>query len=92
MVRSKIVADGLHDNTFDVTNCGVHVNATEFNSLADNPDTVIVDMRNHYESEIGHFKNAICPDVDTFREELMVVKDLLKDKKDKNLLMYCTGG
>jgi UPF0176 protein len=70
----------------------VHVNADEFNALADNSNTIIVDMRNHYESEVGHFKNAICPDVDTFREELQVVKDLLADKKDKNLLMYCTGG
>jgi len=92
LVRSKIVADGLNDSTFDASNCGVHVNADQFNTLADNLDTIIVDMRNHYESEVGHFKNAICPDVDTFREELQVVKELLDTKKDKNLLMYCTGG
>jgi UPF0176 protein len=92
LVRKKIVADGLNDVTFDVTNCGVHVNAVEFNRLADDPNTVIVDMRNHYESEIGHFKNAICPDVDTFRDELKVVEELLHNQKDKNLLMYCTGG
>ena len=50
-------------------------------------------MRNHYESEIGHFKNAICPDVDTFRDSLDVIETKLKDhKEDKNLLMYCTGG
>ncbi|MFM8911717.1 MAG: rhodanese-related sulfurtransferase [Flammeovirgaceae bacterium] len=92
LVRNKIVADGLHDETFDVTDKGTHVNAKEFNSLAENPNTVIVDMRNHYESEVGHFKNAICPDVDTFREELKVVEDMLQTEKDKNLLMYCTGG
>jgi UPF0176 protein len=92
LVRKKIVADGLDDATFDVTNCGVHVKAEEFNKLADDPNTILVDMRNHYESEVGHFKNAICPDVDTFREELQVVEDLMKDQKDKNLLMYCTGG
>lgn len=92
LVRKKIVADGLNDSTFDVTQCGKHVNAKEFNTLAENPNTVIVDMRNHYESEVGHFKNAICPDVDTFREELKVVEDMLHDQKDKNLLMYCTGG
>lgn len=92
LVRKKIVADGLNDSTFDVTQCGTHVNAKEFNTLAENPNTVIVDMRNHYESEVGHFKNAICPDVDTFREELKVVEDMLHDQKDKNLLMYCTGG
>jgi len=92
LVRKKIVADGLDNSSFDVTNSGVHVNAEEFNKLAEDPDTVIVDMRNHYESEVGHFKHAICPDVDTFREELQIVEDLMKDQKDKNLLMYCTGG
>jgi UPF0176 protein len=92
LTRKKIVADGLDDATFDVTDCGTHVNAFEFNRLASDPNTVIVDMRNHYESEVGHFKNAICPDVDTFREELNVVEELMREQKDKNLLMYCTGG
>lgn len=92
LVRKKIVADGLDDNSFDVTNTGVHVNAIEFNKLAESPDTLIVDMRNHYESEVGHFKGAICPDVDTFREELQIVEDLMTEHKDKKLLMYCTGG
>jgi len=92
LVRKKIVADGLDDSSFDVTDSGVHVNAKEFNALANDPNTVIVDMRNHYESEVGRFKNAICPDVDTFRQELQVAEDLMKDQKDKNLLMYCTGG
>jgi UPF0176 protein len=50
-------------------------------------------MRNHYESEIGHFQNAITPDVDTFRESLPIIeKDLSNYKENKNLLMYCTGG
>lgn len=92
LVRKKIVADGLDDSTFDVTNQGVHVNAQEFNQLAADPNTMIIDMRNHYESEVGHFKNAILPDVDTFREELQVAEDLMNEYKDKNLLMYCTGG
>jgi UPF0176 protein len=92
LVRKKIVADGLNDSTFDVTNAGVHVNAVEFNRLSQDQDTILVDMRNHYESEVGHFKNAIRPDADTFRQELQMVEDLMKDQKDKNLLMYCTGG
>lgn len=91
-VRDKIVADGLNDESFDVTNKGVHLNAQEFNELTQKPDTILVDMRNHYESEVGHFKNAICPDVDTFRDELPLVVDMLKDKKDKDIVMYCTGG
>ena len=92
-VRDKIVADGLNDKTFDVTNKGIHVGAAQFNELIEDPNTLLVDMRNHYESEIGHFKNAITPDVDTFRESLDIIEADLKDHKDdKNLVMYCTGG
>lgn len=92
-VRKKIVADGLNDETFDVTNKGVHVGAERFNELIEDDKTVLVDMRNHYESEIGHFKNAVTPDVDTFRESLDIIEDDLKEhKEDKNLVMYCTGG
>lgn len=91
-VRSKIVADGLKDGTFDVTNVGKHLSAKAFNRAMNDPDSVVVDMRNHYESEVGHFENAICPEVDTFREELPEVEKLLKDKKDKKVLLYCTGG
>ncbi len=92
-VRHKIVADVLNDDTFDVTNKGVHVDAKKFNYLIEDENTVLVDMRNHYESEIGHFKNAVTPDVDTFRESLDIIEDDLKaHKEDKNLVMYCTGG
>jgi UPF0176 protein len=92
-VRPKIVADGLNDATFDVTNKGVHVDAEKFNELIEDPNTVLVDMRNHYESEIGHFKNAVTPDVDTFRDSLDIIERDLKDhKEDKKLVMYCTGG
>ena len=92
-VRKKILADGLNDKTFDVTNKGVHLNAAKFNELIEDPDTILVDMRNHYESEIGHFKNAITPDVDTFRDSLDIIeKDLEAFKEDKKLVMYCTGG
>ncbi|MFD2698031.1 rhodanese-related sulfurtransferase [Mesonia sediminis] len=92
-VRDKILADGLDDKTFDVTKKGEHVNAIKFNELISNPDTVLVDMRNHYETEIGHFQGAITPDVDTFRESLPIIEDDLKDfKEEKNLVMYCTGG
>jgi UPF0176 protein len=91
-VRKKIVADGLDDSTFDPGDTGKYLSAEEFNQLTDDPNTILVDMRNHYESEVGHFEGALLPDVDTFREELQVAEDLLKDNKDKNLVMYCTGG
>lgn len=91
-VRDKIVADGLDDESFDVTRRGRHLSAEEVNELMENPDTIVVDMRNHYESEVGHFEGAICPDVETFREALPIVEKMLEDKKDHPIIMYCTGG
>ncbi len=91
-IRNKIVADGLNDDTFDVTKRGKHLSAKEYNELVADPNTLIVDMRNHYESEVGYFERAIRPDVETFREALPVVEDMLKEDKDKNIIMYCTGG
>jgi UPF0176 protein len=91
-VRPKIVADGLDENAFDVTNVGNHLTAREFNDAMENEETIVVDMRNHYESEVGKFVGALCPDADTFREELPLVIEELKDKKDKKIIMYCTGG
>lgn len=91
-VRDKIVVDGIDDPAFNPSDTGTHLDAENWNRLSDDPDTVVVDMRNHYESEVGHFDNAITPDAATFREELPMVADLLADKKDKNILMYCTGG
>ena len=92
-IRDKIVADGLGNDEYNLKNNGIHVNASEFNELLNDKNTIAIDMRNHYESEIGHFKNAICPDVDTFRESLPIInKKYSKHKKDKKILMYCTGG
>ncbi|MEL6673201.1 MAG: rhodanese-related sulfurtransferase [Bacteroidota bacterium] len=91
-VRPKILADGLTDETFDVTKKGVHLDAESFNEITEQEGTVLIDMRNHYETEVGHFENAICPDVDTFRDSLPVILDMLEDKKDQPLVMYCTGG
>jgi len=91
-VRKKIVSDGINDPDFDVTRIGKHLKAEEFNSITDKDDVIIVDMRNHYESEVGHFEHAILPDVVSFREQLPMVAEMLKDKKDKPVVMYCTGG
>jgi len=91
-VRPKLVADGLDDGAFDVTNVGTHLSGVDFHKAMDNPDTIVVDMRNYYESEIGRFEGAICPEADTFREEMEIVVDLLKEQKEKKVLLYCTGG
>jgi UPF0176 protein len=91
-VRDKIVADGITDPSFDMNNKGKYVNAEEFNNLTDDPNTVVVDMRNHYEYEVGHFENAIEVPSDTFREQLPMSADMLENDRDKNIIMYCTGG
>lgn len=91
-VKDKIVADGLDDASFDVTKTGEYLTAREMNEYIDDPDAIIVDMRNGYESEVGNFEKAITPDVDTFREELKIAPEILKVHKNKKIALYCTGG
>ena len=91
-VKKNIVADGLEFGEYDIENIGKHLTAADFNAAMNNPETVVVDMRNQYESEIGHFDGAMCHDVDTFRDQLPMVADDIADKKHKKLLLYCTGG
>ncbi|MEI7063536.1 rhodanese-related sulfurtransferase [Dickeya chrysanthemi] len=91
-VRDRIVADGIDDDSFDPTRVGQYLNAEDINRMVDEPDTLFVDMRNHYEYEVGHFENAIEVPSDTFREQLPMAVDMLADARDKNIVMYCTGG
>lgn len=91
-IRTQIVADGLTMGDYDIENVGTHLSAQEFNEAMEQGDAIVVDMRNHYESEIGHFEHAMTPKVDTFREELPLVAETLKGQEDKKLLLYCTGG
>ena len=90
--RSKIVADGIEDPNFSMENKGNYVNAVQMNELLNSPETIVIDMRNHYEYEVGHFVNAIEIPSDTFREQLPMAAEMMKEKKDKNIIMYCTGG
>ncbi len=91
-VRDKIVADGIRDQSFSMEKKGHYVDAEQMNELMNDPETVVIDMRNHYEYEVGHFENAVEIPSDTFREQLPMAVDMMKDKKDKNIIMYCTGG
>ena len=91
-VRQKIVADGITDPAFSMKKKGKYVNALQMNELLQNEDTVVIDMRNHYEYEVGHFEKAIEIPSDTFREQLPMVVEMMQDKKEKNIIMYCTGG
>lgn len=91
-IRTKIVADGLPDTEIDFSDVGKHIDAVELNAALDDPNTIIIDMRNHYESEVGRFENALCPDVDTFRDALPKAVEMVEDKKDHKIILYCTGG
>jgi UPF0176 protein len=91
-VRDKIVADGITDPAFNMGRKGKYVDAADFNRLTDDPATIVVDMRNHYEYEVGHFDKAIEIPSDTFREQLPISAEMLKNKKESPIIMYCTGG
>ncbi len=91
-VRDKVVADGIEDPSFDPSRTGKYLSAREYNTLTEQAGTIVVDMRNHYEYEVGHFENAIEVPSDTFREQLPMAVDMLQEHKDKNIVMYCTGG
>jgi len=91
-VRKRIVADGIQDPSFDMRNKGRYVNAEEFNSLTADPDTVVIDMRNHYEFEVGHFKDAVEVPSDTFRQQLPMAVEMMQEDRERNIIMYCTGG
>ena len=91
-VRNKIVADGIDDLSFNPSNTGKYLSAKDYNKLSEQANTIVVDMRNSYEYEVGRFKNAVKVPAATFREQLPMAVEMLKDYKDKNIVMYCTGG
>ena len=91
-VRHKIVADGITDPGFSMEKKGRYVNAEQMNELMEKKDTIVIDMRNHYEYEVGHFTKALEIPSDTFREQLPMAVDMMKENRDKNIIMYCTGG
>lgn len=91
-VRHKIVADGIEDPDFSMAKKGQYVDAAGFNHLTNDPNTVVIDMRNHYEYEVGHFESAKEIPSDTFREQLPMAAELLEEDKERNIIMYCTGG
>ncbi|HNB81287.1 MAG TPA: rhodanese-related sulfurtransferase [Chitinophagaceae bacterium] len=91
-VREKIVADGLPDGLINLEQRGKYLDAASYNTLSSDPETIIVDMRNHYEYEVGHFERAIEIPSDTFREQLPMAAEMLEEHKEKNIIMYCTGG
>lgn len=71
---------------------GTYVNPSEWNSLINDPDVLVVDTRNDYEFQVGTFKNAINPNTQSFREFPEYVKNNLNPQQHKKVAMFCTGG
>ena len=91
-VKEEIVKYNVDKGDYDMNHVGKHLSAKEFNSKLEEDNTLVVDMRNYYESEVGRFEKAIIPDVDTSRDLLPEVKSLLNGHEEDEILLYCTGG
>ena len=92
LVRDEIVAYKVPEESYDMNKTGVHLKPVDFNSSIKEKDSIVVDMRNYYESEVGRFKNAIIPDAHFSKELLPTVAKALEGKEDKKVHLYCTGG
>ncbi|CAH1764059.1 6167_t:CDS:2 [Entrophospora sp. SA101] len=93
-IRKQIVADGLESGSFDLSKQPKHLEPEEWHFSLTNAkkSSILIDMRNHYESEIGYFESSIKPDVDTFRDSIIVMNEICKGKQNHEIYMYCTGG
>lgn len=90
-LKKEIVTMGVEDiDPNEIV--GTYVDADEWNDLISDPDVVVVDTRNDYEVEIGTFKGAINPDIETFREFPDWVRDNGLLEGQKKVAMFCTGG
>tara|TARA_X000001036_G_scaffold438169_1_gene485298 strand:- start:882 stop:1919 length:1038 start_codon:yes stop_codon:yes gene_type:complete len=92
LVRDEIVAYKVPEDSYDMNKTGTHLKPVDFHKSIKEDDSVLVDMRNYYESEVGKFKDAIIPGAHFSKELLPKVAKLLEEKKDKKVHLYCTGG
>ncbi len=70
---------------------GIHLQPHEVDEMIEQDDVVFVDVRSNYESNVGHFRNALKLDIDNFRDFPEQLKQL-EHLKDKKVVTYCTGG
>lgn len=87
--RPELVALGRNDIT--AADATQHLSPQEWHALASQPDAIVLDVRNQYESKIGKFKQAITPEISNFRE-LPAWLQKHQELKNKKVLIYCTGG
>lgn len=90
-LKKEIVTLGVPE-VDPVNEVGTYIPPRQWNQLIADPDVVVVDTRNDYEYSIGHFKGAVDPNTQSFRQFPNWVERNLKDKKKQKVAMYCTGG
>ncbi|RYH29157.1 hypothetical protein EON65_09520 [archaeon] len=92
-VREQIVADGLVGEGLDWSRSGTELSPLDWHASLDNPNAVILDCRNTYETDVGRFKGAIPLNTTFFRESWTALEEVLKDVPPTTpVLTYCTGG
>lgn len=92
--RKEIIALGEPYKASDIENSKRTLSPEKFKEMMEQKpdDFVIVDMRNNYEYELGHFKGAIPAGTESFRELPSLIDKYKEEFSNKNVLMYCTGG
>lgn len=90
--KKELVTFRLEDNLDPNQISGKRLSPQQFYEQLQNEDVVVLDGRNNYEYDIGHFRNAIRPDVESFRDFPEWIRKNMSQFKDKPILTYCTGG
>ena len=90
--KKEIVAYGLPKKAYDMNNVGKYLNAQEFNLAMEDDNSIVMDMRNFYETEVGKFENAEIPLVEKSKDLLPEVRKMLVGREKSQVLLYCTGG
>ncbi|GBB88652.1 hypothetical protein RclHR1_15200009 [Rhizophagus clarus] len=93
-IKKQIVADRLESGSYDLSKQPVYLTPEEWHEALSNSKelSILIDMRNQYESEVGYFVNSIRPDVDTFRDSIKAMNEICEGKQNEKIYMYCTGG
>ncbi len=71
---------------------GTYVEPKDWNALLSDPDVVVIDTRNRYETRVGTFHNAVDPEIDSFTEFKDFVRDRMDPERNPKIAMFCTGG
>ena len=90
--RKELVTLRLEEDINPLELTGEYLEPEEFYEAMQDENTVILDARNDYEYDLGHFRGAIRPDIKTFRELPKWVKENRELLEGKRILTYCTGG